>query len=46
MSSATIFQLHLVRGYVPWLLCFGARVRRQTQAGRTLSGDVSWSNAR
>jgi hypothetical protein len=24
MSPATIFQLHLVLGYVPWLLCFGA----------------------
>lgn len=24
MSSATIFLLHLVLGYVPWLLCFGA----------------------
>jgi hypothetical protein len=23
MSPATIFQLHLVLGYVPWLLCFG-----------------------
>ena len=26
MSPATIFQLHLVLGYVPWLLCFGAYV--------------------
>lgn len=26
MSTATIFQLHLVLGYVPWLLCFGAYV--------------------
>lgn len=26
MSSATIFQLHLVLGYVPWLLCFGVYV--------------------
>ncbi len=24
MSPATIFQLHLVLGYVPWLLCVGA----------------------
>jgi hypothetical protein len=24
MSPATIFQIHLVLGYVPWLLCFGA----------------------
>ena len=23
MSPATIFRLHLVLGYVPWLLCFG-----------------------
>ena|SRR5579871_621918 len=23
MSPATIFQMHLVLGYVPWLLCFG-----------------------
>src|SRR5262245_48473232 len=26
MSPATIFNLHLVLGYVPWLLCFGAYV--------------------
>src|SRR6516225_4306744 len=26
MSPATIFQLHLVLGYVPWLLFFGAYV--------------------
>ena len=26
MSPARIFQLHLVLGYVPWLLCFGAYV--------------------
>jgi hypothetical protein len=26
MSPATIFQFHLVLGYVPWLLCFGAYV--------------------
>ena len=26
MSPATIFQLHLVLGYVPWLLCFGAYI--------------------
>jgi hypothetical protein len=24
MSPATIFQLHLVLGYIPWLLCFAA----------------------
>jgi hypothetical protein len=24
MSPATIFQIHLVLGYVPWLLCIGA----------------------
>ena len=26
MSPATIFQIHLVLGYVPWLLCFGAYI--------------------
>jgi hypothetical protein len=26
MPPATIFQVHLVLGYVPWLLCFGAYV--------------------
>jgi hypothetical protein len=26
MSPAQIFQIHLVLGYVPWLLCFGAYV--------------------
>src|SRR5215510_60358 len=26
MSAATIFQIHLVLGYVPWLLCFAAYV--------------------
>jgi hypothetical protein len=26
MSPATIYQIHLVLGYVPWLLCFGAYV--------------------
>ncbi len=26
MSPATIFQLQLVLGYVPWLLCFGAYI--------------------
>src|SRR5215813_3070290 len=26
MSTATIFQIHLVLGYVPWLLCFAAYV--------------------
>jgi hypothetical protein len=27
MSPATIFNIQLVLGYVPWLLCFGAYVR-------------------
>jgi hypothetical protein len=26
MSPATVFQIHLVLGYAPWLLCFGAYV--------------------
>ena len=26
MSTATIFQIHLVLGYVPWLLCFRAYI--------------------
>ena len=26
MSPATVFRLHLVLGYVPWLLCFGAYI--------------------
>ena len=26
MSPATVFQIHLVLGYVPWLLCFGTYV--------------------
>jgi hypothetical protein len=26
MSPATIFQIHLALGYVPWLLCFGVYV--------------------
>jgi hypothetical protein len=26
MTPAIIFQLHLVLGYVPWLLCFGAYI--------------------
>ena len=26
MSAATIFDIHLVLGYVPWLFCFGAYV--------------------
>ena len=26
MSPATVFQTHLVLGYVPWLLCFGAYI--------------------
>jgi hypothetical protein len=27
MSPQTIFQIHLVLGYVAWLLCFGAYIR-------------------
>jgi len=26
MSPAAVFQMHLVLGYVPWLLCFGAYI--------------------
>ena len=26
MSTATVFQIHLVLGYVPWLLCFGVYI--------------------
>jgi hypothetical protein len=26
MSPAIVFQIHLVLGYIPWLLCFGAYV--------------------
>jgi hypothetical protein len=26
MSPATVFQIHLVLGYVPWLLCFNAYI--------------------
>ena len=26
MSTASVFQIHLVLGYVPWLLCFGTYV--------------------
>jgi hypothetical protein len=26
MSPAIVFQIHLVLGYVPWLLCFGAYI--------------------
>jgi hypothetical protein len=26
MSPATVFQIHLVIGYVPWLLCFGVYI--------------------
>ncbi|WFU09230.1 hypothetical protein QA646_18490 [Rhizobium sp. CB3090] len=26
MSPATVFQIHLVLGYIPWLLCFSAYV--------------------
>jgi hypothetical protein len=32
MSPATIFQIHLVLGYVPWLLCFGAYVLPRLKA--------------
>jgi hypothetical protein len=36
MSPATIFQIHLILGYVPWLLCFGAYVwPRLRTMGRT-----------
>ncbi|MBV8917489.1 hypothetical protein [Bradyrhizobium sp.] len=26
MSTASVFQIHLVLGYVPWLLCFGVYI--------------------
>jgi hypothetical protein len=32
MSTATVFQLHLVLGYVPWLLCFGVYMWPRLQA--------------
>jgi hypothetical protein len=32
MSSETIFQIHLVLGYVAWLLCFGAYILPKLQA--------------
>jgi hypothetical protein len=32
MSSEQIFQIHLVLGYVAWLLCFGAYVLPKLQA--------------
>src|SRR3954465_15039201 len=32
MSSETIFQIHLVLGYVAWLLCFGVYVLPKLQA--------------
>jgi hypothetical protein len=32
MPPATIFQIHLVLGYVPWLLCFGAYVLPRLRA--------------
>jgi hypothetical protein len=32
MSSETIFQIHLILGYVAWLLCFGAYVLPKLQA--------------
>lgn len=32
MSPAIIFQIHLVLGYVPWLLCFGAYVWRRLKS--------------
>jgi hypothetical protein len=43
MSPATIFQIHLVLGYVPWLLCFGAyvwprlRAMERTEAHRAIA---------
>src|SRR5690242_12165865 len=32
MSPATIFPIHLILGYVPWLLCFGAYVWQRLKA--------------
>jgi hypothetical protein len=32
MSSETVFQIHLVLGYVAWLLCFGVYVLPRLQA--------------
>ena len=32
MSSETIFQIHLVLGYVAWLLCFGGYILPKLQA--------------
>ena len=32
MSSETIFQIHLVLGYVAWLLCFGVYILPKLQA--------------
>jgi len=32
MSPATIFNIHLGLGYVPWLLCFGAYIWPRLQA--------------
>ena len=31
MSQATVFQIHLVLGYLPWLLCFGAYIVAMVQ---------------
>jgi hypothetical protein len=31
MSSATVFQIHLVLGYVAWLLCFGVYILPRLQ---------------
>src|SRR4051794_23496254 len=32
MSSETVFQVHLVLGYVAWLLCFGVYILPKLQA--------------
>ena len=32
MSSQTIFQIHLVLGYIAWLLCFGAYILPKLQS--------------
>jgi hypothetical protein len=37
MSPAAIFQIHLVLGYIPWLLCLAAR--RTEASGGTIGGD-------
>jgi len=37
MSPATIFQIHLVLGYVPWLLCL-VSVRRHCESFESVTG--------